>query len=74
MPICAACDQLRRQPSDVAPHHALIPRSDSSHLAHVTNGDTGGPQAHYLCRVCGATMMRDAMDDNADPIWDLYAG
>jgi hypothetical protein len=29
---------------------------------------------HYLCRVCGATFIRGAMDDDSDPVWDLYAG
>lgn len=74
MPVCAACDQLRRQPSDVAPHHALVPQIDPSRLVFVANNYLDAPPARYLCRVCGAAMIRGTMDDNSDPIWDLYAG
>lgn len=74
MSICAACDKLRRQPSDVAPHPALIPRIGPSPQAFVTNNGSDGSLEYYLCRMCGATMIRGAMDDNSDPIWDLYAG
>lgn len=71
MLICDACNQQRRQPSNVAPHSALKPRIDPSQ---VINSDTGMLQAHYQCQMCGAVMIPDAKDDNSNPIWDLYAG
>lgn len=71
MPNCDACNQLRRQPSHVAPHSALKPRIAPSL---VTNSDTGGTQAQFQCQMCGAVMINDAKNDNSNPIWDLYAG
>lgn len=74
MPVCAACDQLRRQPSDAAPHSALMPLIGQSRPPFVVNNGTERLHARYLCRMCRTVMVRRALDDNADPIWDLYAG
>lgn len=51
-----------------------MPLIGRSHLPFVVNNGIEGPQARYLCHMCRAIMIRTAMDDNADPIWDLYAG
>lgn len=74
MAICAACDQLRHQSADAAPHSALKPLMGASGLAFVEINGTDRPDALYLCRDCNATMIRGAMDDDSNPIWDLYAG
>lgn len=74
MSVCAACEQLRRQPSDVSPHSALLPLVGHSRVPSDDNSGLEGPHARYLCRMCRAIMLRDAVDDNSNPIWDLYAG
>lgn len=74
MPVCAACEQLRLQPSDVAPHPGLMPPVGAARMPFVTHDGISRTHARYLCRVCRSTMVRTALDDNSDPIWDLYAG
>lgn len=73
MSVCAACDQLRRQASDHAPHSALLPLIGHSRLPLAANGDMR-ENVSYLCRMCNAIMVRDAVDDDSNPVWDLYAG
>jgi hypothetical protein len=74
MPVCVACDQLLRQPSTVAPHSGLTPLAGHSGPPFMVNNDKAGSHERYLCRMCHAILTRSAMDDNSDPVWDLYAG
>ena len=40
----------------------------------MVNNDTEVSHERYFCRMCHAILTRSAMDDNSDPVWDLYAG
>lgn len=73
---CPACAALHRQPALTAPHFSLNMQDTQAKAAACTDFDSpkGIRKTRYICRMCGATFVRGAMDDDSNPIWELYAG
>jgi hypothetical protein len=72
MVLCPDCTELRRKHPSAPPHRSLALMISADRSVASLAADTR--DMHYLCRDCGATFIRGAMDDNSEPVWELYAG
>lgn len=72
MVLCSDCAELRRKHPSRPPHRSLALIACVDHP--IASLAAGSQNIRYLCRVCGTMLIRGAMSDDSDPVWDLYAG